>query len=237
MIADRSGAAAASRGADFDLVDDRRPAFPIARARRRVRRAARPSDFSSASMRAAAAGSGAAAAGLRGLGLDAGDPRGEPIDRGGIDLRRGRRGGGPRAIPASSRRRSPARRRPAPEIARDDPRRTSRGRRRPLGGAGSGSAFGAASAPSSACGSRWRPRWLPGRWSAARAWAGPNPATAVQRLPACHRPSRRFLVCNRPNLPDSADPRRRIALLARSGPQSTVQRLEQGIFVRRRAPP
>ena len=80
-IAERSGAAAPSpRGADFTSLTAAASFSPCARAAASSPRSA-ATDFSSASVRAAAAGSGTAAR-LADLWLEAGDTRGETVDGG-----------------------------------------------------------------------------------------------------------------------------------------------------------
>ena len=83
----RRGAVAARRG--FHIVDGGRE-FVALRPRCREFGAQRGDDFSSASMRAAAAGSGT---GLPTFGFESGDTRGETVD-GGAELRSRRRGRG-----------------------------------------------------------------------------------------------------------------------------------------------
>ena len=166
------------------------------------------SDFSIPSIRAVAAGS---VGGLAGFGFETGDARGEPVDRGGIELRRGcrRLHRRPAQCPtdrdhqrrchrAGNRRNRPRgnwlRKRLGDQLGS---RFRNRFRRR-LGRCGSACATSSAFAGSfAACFSdSWAPRRLalrrlrsPSvRWSAARAWAGWN-RQAVHYLRACHRPS------------------------------------------------
>src|SRR5579871_4672596 len=75
----------------------------------------------------------------------------------------------------------------------------------------------------------WKPRSLQVRSSAPRAWCVRRPARIAYPL-ACHRPSLMSFSDWTKDLPDSARD-----LLRQSGPQSTLQGFEQGLFIRPRS--
>ena len=187
LIADRSTGGATSRGADFTSLIAEASFSDCARWLASSPRSV-ASDFSSASVRAAAAGSGAGTADLPVADSTlatraARSSSAAELTCGAAGCRRRRRGPSQR----TRRRRSPARRRSRRKLAATIAAETgvAEGRRGRLLRFGLRRRFRRRWRRHS--GSRWRLRSLRDRWSAARAWREPDRAM-VQYLRACHRP-------------------------------------------------
>ena len=226
LIADRSGGGGDSRGADFIVIDERGQ-FLRLRARGGKFSAQRGGRFLQRLDARRCRRIGCGGRRRAGLGLDAGDARGQTVDRGRVDLRRAARRRSPRSIPGTRPRRAPARRDGAGHRRRNH-REHRRRRRRP------GCSDRAArrrpalrvSPDTSVASSRWSAARRLGRPDSGRGPVSSGLSSTITAVPC--------LAIGR-NLAGfggsfGATP---LALLARSGPQRTVQRLEQGIFIRR----
>ena len=218
----------------FDVVDERRPASPTARARRRVRRAARRTISPAPRCARPPPDRGRPAAAhwfwTRRWRYARRDRRSRPC-RPGEQARRRRR----RSIPGTRPTPITSAAAPAPDTAAVIDREDIADADGPPGLLGRGLSAGGG-IPGFA--GYFRGFQIDGRRPGA--WAGPIlPTVSVSSgLSSTITAVPCWQWCRNAE-PDSADPLGETPLksLTRSGPQRTVQRLEQGIFVRRAAPP